>query len=74
MVVLLGKIDIQYPFRIIPVHPEDHRLLAMLWKDMVYIDTSLPFGLWSALKLFNSLADALQWVMKKKGSIGWLIT
>ena len=68
---LLGKIDIQSAFRIIPVHPEDRRLLGMLWKDMVYIDTTLPFGLRSAPKLFNSLADALQWIMKKKG-VHWV--
>jgi len=68
---LLGKIDIQSAFRIIPVHPEDRRLLGMLWKDLVYIDTTLPFGLRSAPKLFNSLADALQWIMKKK-EVHWV--
>ena len=28
---LLAKVDIKSAYRIIPVHPEDHQLLGMLW-------------------------------------------
>ena len=50
---LLAKIDIKSAFRLLPVHPADRHMLGMQWKDGVYIDTCLPFGLRSAPKLFN---------------------
>jgi len=56
---LLGKIDIQSAFRIIPVHQEDHQLLGMLWKNMVYINTTFFMIHWraSASELNNFRAD-----------------
>ena len=33
----------------------------------VYIDTALPFGLWSAPKIFTALADAMEWVVRQEG-------
>lgn len=35
-----------------------------------YVDGVLPFGLWSAPKIFTAVADALQWVMVDKGVSG----
>lgn len=64
---LLAKIDIKSAFRLIPVHPADRHLLAMEWKGDVYIDTCLPFGLRSAPKLFNVLADLLEWILRHHG-------
>lgn len=59
---MLAKMDVESAFRIIPVHPADHHLLGMEWGGQLYIDTSLPFGLRSAPKIFNAAADALQWI------------
>ena len=28
-------------------------------------DTALPFGLSSALKIFNTVADAVEWILKE---------
>ena len=64
---LLAKIDIKSAFRLIPVHPADMHFLAMAWRDAVYIDTCLPFSLRSAPKLFNLLADLLEWILKHLG-------
>ena len=66
---LLAKIDIKSAFRLLPVHPADCHLLAMKWSKQLYIDTCLPFGLRSAPKQFNVLADLLSWILKKKWSI-----
>ena len=33
----------------------------------MFIDTVLPFGLCSAPKVFNALADALEWFVRKNG-------
>lgn len=63
---LMAKLDIQSAYRIIPVHPDDRWLLGMRWKDGIYIDLVLPFGLRSAPKIFNALADALEWMLHVK--------
>ena len=34
-------------YRAVPVHPSDQLLLAMRWRDTVYIDRALPFPLQS---------------------------
>ena len=39
----------------------------MQWRRELFIDTCLPFGLRSAPKLFNILADFLAWVLKQQG-------
>jgi hypothetical protein len=39
----------------------------MRWKEGIYIDTVLPFGLRSAPKIFSAVADALEWVLLEQG-------
>ena len=51
----------------VPIHPEDQRLLGVQWNGTVYVDRMLPFGLRSAPKLFSALADAVQWMLRKQG-------
>ena len=63
----LVKADIQKAYRMVPVHAEDQHLLGVRWDGTVYIDRVLPFGLRSAPKLFSAVADALQWILHKKG-------
>ena len=64
---LLAKIDIKAAYRLIPVSPSDRTWLGMCWKDQVYVDAMLPFGLRSAPKIFNAVADALEWCITKAG-------
>ena len=64
---LLAKLDLESAYRMVPVHPDDRHLLGMEWEDSLYIDTVLPFGLRSAPKIFNALADALLWIMGHNG-------
>ena len=63
----LAKVDIRSAYRIIPVHPEDRWLLGMVWEGALYIDTVLPFGLRSAPKIFNAVADAVEWIICQQG-------
>ena len=58
---LLAKVDIESAYRLIPVHPQDRPLQAVQWDGKVFIDPMLPFGLRSAPKIFNAVADALSW-------------
>ena len=43
-------------------------LLGMKWDNQLYVDLTLPFGLRSAPKIFNSIADALEWIVKARGA------
>ena len=64
----LAKFDIESAYRIVPVHPTDRLLLGMQWEgQLYYIDTALPFGLRSAPKIFNAVADGLQWILQTNG-------
>ena len=58
----LVKIDIKSAFQNVPEHLQDRHLFSMSWKGNLSIDPVLPFGLRSAPKIFNALADALQWM------------
>lgn len=52
---------------LIPVHPHDRPLLVMQWEGSIYVDPMLPFGLRSAPKIFNAVADALCWYLHQSG-------
>ena len=64
---LVAKLDIKSAFRIIPVHPADRILLGMQWRGSLYVDTVLPFGLRSAPKLLNVIADVVQFIAHSQG-------
>ena len=63
----LAKVDIRDAYRIVPIHPHDRPFLGILWQDSIYVDCQLPFGLASAPAIFNSLAEALEWILRSKG-------
>ena len=64
---LIAKTDIQSAYRLVPVHPSDRRWLGMRWKGQIYVDGMLPFGLRSAPKIFNAMADGLEWCISDEG-------
>ena len=63
----LVKLDIKDAYRIVPVHPADYHLLGIEWRGFTYTDRALPFGLRSAPKIFNAVADFIAWVLACKG-------
>ena len=64
---MMAKIDIAHAYRNVPVHPDDRSLLGMRWKDQLFIDTALPFGLRSAPKIFSAISDTLEWILRRQG-------
>ena len=66
------KADIKEAYRMPPIHPEDQPLLGVSWQNLIYIDKALPFGLRSAPKIFSAVADAIQWILLKKGIVNSL--
>ncbi len=68
----LAKFDVEGAFRTVPVHPDDRWLLGMKWEGKVYVDKVLPFGLRSAPKLYNAVADALLWIIVHHDNVNGL--
>ena len=63
----LAKVDIRSAYRPITVYPEDWNLLGISWENALFIDTTLPFGLRSAPKIFTAVADAAKWIASQQG-------
>ena len=63
---IFSQTDIKEAYRIVPVHPDDQRLLWVTWENHIFSDTMLPFGLRSAPKIFNAIADAAQWIVQRQ--------
>ena len=61
------KLDLSNAYRIVPVHPDDQPLLATNWNGDTFLDRALPFGLRSAPKIFNAVADMITWVLHCEG-------
>lgn len=64
---LIAEIDIKSAYKLVPVWPPHRHWLGMKWKDKIYVDGMLPFGLRSPPKIFNAVADALEWYVASKG-------
>ena len=64
---LLIKVDLKSAYRIVPLHRRDRHLFGVCWRDNVYVDQALPFGLRSAPKHFTAVADALGWALMTVG-------
>ncbi len=62
---LMAKIDVESAYRLLPVHPQDRIFQAIRWEGDTFIDLVLPFGLRSAAKIFNTVADALNWHLRR---------
>ena len=63
----LVKLDLKNAYRMVPIHPQDHHLLAIEWEGSIYVDRALPFGLRSAPKIFSAVADMVTWVLHCAG-------
>ena len=63
---LMAKLDIKHAFRLCPVSPIDWHLLGTHWEGFYFIELRLPFGLRSSVFIFNSFADALEWILRNK--------
>ena len=51
----------------VPVHPDDQSLLGISWHGNSFVDRALQFGLRSAPKIFNAVADFLAWALFCEG-------
>ena len=68
----LFKMDLKDAYCVVPVHPQDHLLLGIRCDCGVYVDRSLPFGLWSAPLIFTAFTDLVAWAIYHHG-VQWLL-
>ena len=69
----MTKVDIRHAFRLCPVRVSDWPLLCYVWKGKYYVDTRLPFGGRSSPAIFNTFADALNWILQHHGQIDFIV-
>ena len=69
---LLEKFDVESAYHI-PIHPNDRYLLGMQWQGNYFVDMALPFGLRSAPYIFSSVADLVEWVLKTRYDVSFLL-
>lgn len=69
----LGKSDIQSAFRLLPVSPNDFRLLGFHFDGKYYFDKCLPFGCSISCSTFEKFATFIEFCTRKRLMTGDLL-
>ena len=64
---LAATFDISAAYRLTPIRPNQQHHLCVFWKDMVYVDRAVMFGLSSSAGIFGSIGDMLIAIYRKAG-------
>lgn len=64
---LAATFDISAAYRLTPIRPAQQNALCVFWKDKVYVDRAVMFGLASGAGVFGSIADMLVAIYVKSG-------
>lgn len=59
----LSKADITDAFKIMPLHPSQWHLFGVSWRGKFYFSVRLTFGCKSSPKIFDTLSEALCWIL-----------
>ena len=70
---LMAKFDVESAYRNVAMRPDERYLFGMRWRDLLFVDLALPFGLRSAPFIFNSIADLVEWILKVNYSVRYLL-
>ena len=69
----LAKADITSAFKVMPIHPDFWHLFGVQWEGKYYFAVRLTFGCKSSPKIFDSLSEALCWILINKGKLPYVI-
>jgi hypothetical protein len=64
---LAATFDISAAYRLTLIQPAQQNALCVFWKDKVYVDRAVMFGLASGAGVFGSIADMLVAIYVKSG-------
>ena len=67
---VLAKIDIKSTYQLVPILLWIGLVRGMCWNDQIYMDSKLPFGLWSAPKIFTAVSRSFRMVHGKGRGAG----
>ncbi len=59
----LSKADISDAFKVMPSHPSQWHLFGIKWQNKLYFSVRLTFGCRSSPKIFDTLSEALCWIL-----------
>ena len=60
----MSKADVKHAFRLLPVRPEDWKLLGFKFDELYFVDVRLSFGSRSSPGIFNDFADLICWILQ----------
>ena len=66
---LISKPDIENAFRLIPIHPQDHRYLGFTHNGQYYFDMCLPMGCSVSCNIFERFSSSLQWILETQYNV-----
>ncbi|KAL0160929.1 hypothetical protein M9458_044654, partial [Cirrhinus mrigala] len=69
----LAKVDITSAFKVMPIHPDFWHLFGIRWKNEFYFAVRLTFGCRSSPKIFETLSEAICWILSNNYNIPYLI-
>ncbi|KAI2646851.1 Pro-Pol polyprotein [Labeo rohita] len=69
----LAKVDITSAFKVMPIHPVFWHLFGIRWKNKFYFAVRLTFGCRSSPKIFDTLSEAICWILSNNYNIPYLI-
>ncbi|XP_073707221.1 uncharacterized protein [Garra rufa] len=69
----LAKVDITSAFKVMPIHPDFWHLFGIRWKNKFYFAVRLTFGCRSSPKIFDTLSEAICWILSNNYNIPYLI-
>ena len=69
----LSKADIISAFKVLPIHPDFWRFFGVCWKGAYYFSVHLTFGCKSSPKIFDSLSEALCWILTNNHRLPYIL-
>ena len=69
----LAKEDITSAFKVMPIHPDSWHLFGVNWRKKFYFAVHLTFGCKSSPKIFDTLSEAICWILSNNYAIRYLL-
>lgn len=69
----LAKADITDAFKVMPLHPSQWHMFGIRWKGKMYFSVRLTFGCRSSPKIFDTLSEALCWILLNNNKLPFVL-
>ncbi|KAG1925038.1 proline and serine-rich protein 1-like [Pimephales promelas] len=69
----MAKVDITSAFKVMPIHPDSWHLFGVNWRGKFYFSVRLTFGCKSSPKIFDTLSEAICWILSNNYAIPHLL-